>query len=193
TAVKFRDAAEKNVYVTKSKDQLQSLNSRLTALLETLRAHSKELQENVQKAPGQASIAVQSRVSVLSHKVLAEIDSLSVYLKAHSPSLPASVQVRLQPLVGFINDRYVVVRGEIVKTDVSAIQKARNILHLTTVETLPILQEAARDVHQTLVSYQVVAQEKVHQGIVKVQDVNSSINLAAHQAIHSVRVILVGK
>ncbi|KAG0338295.1 hypothetical protein BG004_007282 [Podila humilis] len=189
SAHEFRDAAEKNVYVVKSKDQLHTLNGRLTALLESLRSHAKELQENVQKVPAEAS----SRVTVLSNKVLAEIDSLSAYLKEHSPSLPQSVQARLQPLVSFVNDRYVVVRGEIVKTDVSAIQKARNILHLTTVETLPILQNAAHEVRETLVSYQVTVQEQVHKGIVKVQEVNSSVNLAAHRAVHSARVILVGK
>ncbi|KAI1317614.1 hypothetical protein EDD11_008184 [Mortierella claussenii] len=189
----LRTAAEKNTVVVKSKDQLNALNTRLTALLETLRVHSKELQENVQKAPREASTRVQTRVSELSSKVLAEIDSLSGYLKQHSPALPEYVQVRLQPLVSFVNDRYSVVRGEIVKTDISAVQKARNILHLTTEETLPILQNAANDIREHLVGYQVKVQEGVHKGVVKVQEVNSSVNLAAARAVHSARVILVGK
>lgn len=193
TVSEYRDAAEKNVYVVKSKDQLHSLNGRLTSLLESLRVHAKELKENVEKVPAQASSTVQTRVTVLSSKVLAEIDSLSLYLKEHSPSLPQSVQNRLQPLLNFVNDRYVVVRGEIVKTDVSAVQKARNILHLTTVETLPILQNAAHEVRETLVSYQVSAQEQLHKGLTKVQEVNSAVHVAAYRAVHSVHVILVGK
>ncbi|KAF8980699.1 hypothetical protein CPC16_005634 [Podila verticillata] len=193
TVYEYRDAAEKNVYVVKSKDQLHSLNGRLSSLLESLRVHAKELKENVEKVPAQASSSVHTRVNVLSSKVLAEIDSLSVYLKEHSPSLPQSVQTRLQPLLNFVNDRYVVVRGEIVKTDVGAVQKARNILHLTTVETLPILQNAAHDVRETLVSYQVSAQEQLHKGLTKVQEVNSAVHVAAYRAVHSVHVILVGK
>ncbi|KAF9287547.1 hypothetical protein BGZ74_001067, partial [Mortierella antarctica] len=192
TVHEYRDAAEKNVYVVKSKDQLHTLNSRLTSLLESLRVHANELKENVEKVPAQASSSVQTRVTVLSSKVLAEIDSLSVYLKEHSPSLPESVQKRLEPLMSFVNDRYIVVRGEIVKTDVSAVQKARNILHLTTVETLPILQNAAHEVRETLVSYQVSVQEQLHKGLTKVHEVNSSVHVAAHRAMHSAHVIILG-
>ncbi|KAF9559833.1 hypothetical protein EC968_006469 [Mortierella alpina] len=179
--------------VVKSKDQLHALNDRLNALIKSLREQSQELQENVKKAPHEASTRVQTRVSELSSKVLKEVDSVSKYLKEHSPSLPQSVQNRLQPLMTFVNDRYVVVKTEIVKSDVSPVQKARNILHLTTEETLPILQNAAQDVRDSLVRYQVKAQESVHKGLTKVQEVHSSVNLAAARAVHSVRVILVGK
>ncbi|KAG0327137.1 hypothetical protein BG000_001062 [Podila horticola] len=193
TVYEYRDAAEKNVYVVKSKDQLNSLNGRLTSLLESLRVHAKELKDNVEKVPAQASSSVQSHVTVLSSKVLAEIDSLSLYLKEHSPSLPQSVQNRLKPLLTFVNDRYVVVRGEIEKTDIGAVQKARNILHLTTVETLPILQNATNEVRETLVSYQVSVQEQLHKGLTKVHEVNSSVHVAAHRAYHSAHVIVLGK
>jgi len=189
----LKTAAENNAAVVKSKDQLQALNDRLNALLKSLREHSQELQENVKKAPHEASTRVHTRVSELSSKVLKEVDSVSKYLKEHSPSLPQSVQTRLQPLLTFVNDRYVVVKTEIVKSDVSPIQKARNILYLTTEETLPILQGAAQDVRESLVRYQVKAQENVHKGLTKVQQAHSSVNLAAARVVHSVRVILVGK
>jgi ElaB/YqjD/DUF883 family membrane-anchored ribosome-binding protein len=189
----LKTAAENNAAVVKSKDQLQALNDRLNALLKSLREHSQELQENVKKAPHEASTRVHTRVSELSSKVLKEVDSVSKYLKEHSPSLPQSVQTRLQPLLTFVNDRYVVVKTEIVKSDVSPIQKARNILYLTTEETLPILQGAAQDVRESLVRYQVKAQENVHKGLTKVQEAHSSVNLAAARVVHSVRVILVGK
>lgn len=193
SAQDLKTAAENNAAVVKSKDQLQALNDRLNALVKSLREHSQELQENVKKAPHEASTRVQTRVSELSSKVLKEVDSVSKYLKEHSPSLPQSVQTRLQPLLTFVNDRYVVVKTEIVKSDVSPIQKARNILYLTTEETLPILQGAAQDVRESLVHYQVKAQESVHKGLTKVQEVHSSVNLAAARVVHSVRVILVGK
>ncbi|KAK5810117.1 hypothetical protein F5H01DRAFT_262930, partial [Linnemannia elongata] len=136
SAQDLRKAAENNATVIKSKESIQALNIRLNALIEAVRAHAIELQENVQKVPTEAS----QRVQTLSTSLLVEIDSLSVYLKEHSPKLPVYVQVRLEPLVGFVNDRYVTVKGEMVKPDVSALQKARNILQLTTEETLPILQ-----------------------------------------------------
>ncbi|KAF9898738.1 hypothetical protein BX616_003666 [Lobosporangium transversale] len=193
SAQDLRTAAEKNTVVVKSKDQLHALNTRLTSLLESLRLHSKELQENVQKAPHEATTFLHTRVTEVSHRVLSDIDSLSSYLKQHGPALPESVQIRIQPLVDFVSERYVVVRTEIAKKDLSAVQKARNILHMTTEETLPILQNAAKDVHETLLGYQIKVQEGVHRGIVKVQEVNSSVNLAAARAVHSARVILVGK
>ncbi|KAG0274555.1 hypothetical protein BGZ95_009656, partial [Linnemannia exigua] len=193
TAHDIRVAAEKNTVVVKSKHQLHALNARLSALVDSLGIYTKELQLNVQSGTREASTRVQSRVSELSNKVLAEVDSLSAYLKEHSPTLPEYVQVRIKPLVTFVNDRYVVVKTEIVKTDVSAIQKARNVLHLTTEETLPILQNAAKDIRESLNQYQVKVQEGVHKGYGKVQDVNSSVHLAAARVYHSARVIIVGK
>ncbi|KAF9169563.1 hypothetical protein BGX20_010145 [Mortierella sp. AD010] len=181
SAQDLRKAAENNATLVKSKESIQALNLRLTTLLESIRLHAKELQENVQKAPGEAS----QRVQTLSASLLAEIDSLSAYLKEHSPKLPEYVQVRLEPLVGFINERYVVVKGEIVKPDVSAMQKARNILHLTTEETLPILQNAAQDVKESLLQYQSTLQENVQRGLAKVQEVNSSVSGAATRAVNT--------
>lgn len=193
TAHEYRVSVEKSPVVVKSKDQINALNTRLTALLDSLRAHTKELQENVQKGTRETSTRVQSRLSELSGKVLAEVDSLSVYLKEHSPSLPESVQNRIKPLMSFVNDRYVVVKTEIVKNDVSAVQKARNILNLTTEETLPILQSAAKDVRESLGQYQVKVQESLHKGYVKLQDVNSSVQVAATHAFQNARYIVVGK
>ncbi|KAF9159734.1 hypothetical protein BGX20_002811 [Mortierella sp. AD010] len=189
SAQDLKAAAEKNPVVVKSKDQIQALNNRLNAVIDSLVVHTKELSENVQKVPHKAS----TRVSELSGKVLSEIESLSSYLKEHSPALPEYVQVRLQPLVTFVNERIDVVKGEIVKTDVSAVQKARNILQLTTEQTLPVLQSAADEIRLSLVGYQAKAQEGVHKGYVKAKELNSSLNLASARAYHSVRVILVGK
>ncbi|KAF9992668.1 hypothetical protein BGZ79_002791 [Entomortierella chlamydospora] len=189
SAQDLKAAAEKNPVVVKSKDQIQALNNRLNAVIDSLVVHTKELSENVQKVPHKAS----TRVSELSGKVLSEIESLSSYLKEHSPALPEYVQVRLQPLVTFVNERIDVVKGEIVKTDVSAVQKARNILQLTTEQTLPVLQSAADEIRVSLVGYQAKAQEGVHKGYVKAKELNSSLNLASARAYHSVRVILVGK
>ncbi|KAF9123062.1 hypothetical protein BGW39_009303 [Mortierella sp. 14UC] len=188
SAQDLRKSAENNAAVIKSKEQIQALNIRLNALLESVRAHAKELQENVQKVPTEAS----QRVQTLSTSLLVEIDSLSLYLKEHSPKLPVYVQVRLEPLVGFVNDRYVTVKGEMVKPDVSALQKARNILQLTTEETLPILQSAAQEVKESLLQYQVSIQENVHKGFTKVQAVNSSVSDAASRAVQTARVTLVG-
>ncbi|KAG0031106.1 hypothetical protein BGZ81_001773 [Podila clonocystis] len=188
SAQDLRRAAESNAVVIRSKESIHSLNVRLTALLETLRVHAKELQENVQEVPGKAS----TRVTELSSSVLAEIDSLSLYLKEHRSKLPEYVQNRLEPLAGFINDRYVLVKGEITKSDVPALQKARNILHLTTEETLPILQNAAHDVRESLLQYQAIVQENVNKGLTKVQTVNSSVSEAAARAVQTARVTLVG-
>ncbi|KAG0236780.1 hypothetical protein B0O80DRAFT_503902 [Mortierella sp. GBAus27b] len=177
SAQNLRQAAENNTALVKSKESINALNIRLNILVDALRQHAKELQENVQKVPGEAS----QRVHALSGSVLAEIESLSTFLKEHSPKLPESVQVRLEPLVGFVNDRYETVKGEMAKSDVSAVQKARNILHLTTEETLPILQSAAQDVKETLLQYQITLQSKVH-------EVNHSVT----ETLQTARVTLVG-
>ncbi|KAF9958006.1 hypothetical protein BGZ72_001035 [Mortierella alpina] len=184
----LRKSAENNATLIKSKESIQALNVRLNALVEALRVHAKDLQENVQKVPGEAT----QRVQTLSSNLLVEIDSLSVYLKENGPKLPEYVQLRLEPLVGFVNDRYVTVKGEMAKPDVSAMQKARNILQLTTEETLPILQSAAQEVKETLVQYQLSIQENVHRGLNKVQEVNSSVSEAAARAVQTARVTLVG-
>ncbi|KAF8923138.1 hypothetical protein BGZ58_003305, partial [Dissophora ornata] len=132
------------------------------------------------------------RVQSLSGSLLTEIDSLSVYLKENGPKLPEFVQLRLEPLVSFVNDRYETVKGEVAKPDVSAMQKARNILHLTTEETLPILQNAVQDVKESLLQYQIATQENVQRGLSKVQEVNTSMSDAAARTLQSARVTLVG-
>ncbi|KAF9997699.1 hypothetical protein BGZ65_006718 [Modicella reniformis] len=169
----LRKAAESNTTLVKSKESIHSLNTHLSALVESIRLHAKELQENVQKVPGEAS----QRIHALSNSLLSEMESLSTLLKEHSPKLPDSVQIRLQPLVGFVHDRYETVKGEMAKTDVSAVQKARNILQLTTEETLPILYSAAQDVKETLSHYQGSIQENVNRGL---------------NSLHTARVTLVG-
>ncbi|KAF9438071.1 hypothetical protein BGZ76_009852 [Entomortierella beljakovae] len=189
SAQEFKAAAEKNTVVVKSKDQINALNTRLNSVIDSLRVHTKELSEHVQNVPRVAS----TQVSELSGKVITEIESLSAYLKEHGPTLPDYVQVRLQPLVAFVNERIVVVKGEFGKTDISAVQKARNVLYLTTEQTLPILQNAADEIRTSLAGYQVKAQEGVHKGFEKAKEINSSVALASHRAAHSVRVILVGK
>ncbi|KAG0266915.1 hypothetical protein BG011_000054 [Mortierella polycephala] len=188
SALDLRKAAENHAAMIKSKESIQALNIRLNSLVDALRLHAEELRDNVQKVPGEAS----QRVQTLSSSLLAEIDSLSLYLKEHGPKLPEYVQVRLQPLVGFMNDRFVTVKGELKKSDVSAIQKARNILQLTTEETLPILQSATQDVKESLLQYQVSIQENVQRGLIRVQEVNSSVTDAAARAVQSARVTLVG-
>lgn len=177
----LRKAAENNTALVRSKESIHALNHRLNILVEALRQHAKELQENVQKVPGEAS----QRVHALSGSVLAEIESLSHFLKEHSPKLPESVQTRLEPLVGFVNDRYETVKEEMAKSDVSTVQKARNILHVTTEQTLPILQEAAEDVKKTLLQYQNSFQSKAH-------EVNHSVNDIATRTYETARVALVG-
>lgn len=199
-----RRRVETNATLNKSKESVQQLNARLVALTETLRLQAKELQENVSKIPGDASTAVHTRVQTLNSAVLAELDSLSVYLREKSPSLPESVQRRLEPLKTFVTDRYVTVKGELAKKDVTLLQKARNILQLTTEETLPILQNAAKDIHESLLAYQIAAQENIHKGITKAKEVNSSVIAKAQdltstvqatvaRAYHGVHVIVVGK
>ncbi|KAG0234325.1 hypothetical protein BGW42_006717 [Actinomortierella wolfii] len=199
-----RRRVENSAAINKSKESVQQLNARLAALVETLRLQAKELQENVSKIPSDASAATRTRVQHLNSAVLAQIDSLSVYLKEKSPSLPESVQRRLEPLKVFITDRYVTVKGELAKKDITLLQKTRNILQLTTEETLPILQNAAKDIRESLASYQVAAQENIQVGInkakevnstvvTKVQDLTSSIQAAVARTMHGVHVIAVGK
>lgn len=188
SALDLRRAAENHAALIKSKESIHALNIRLNAMVDSLRLHAKELQENVQKVPGEASV----RVQALSSTVMSEIDSLSLYLREHSPRLPEYVQVRLEPLVGFMNDRYTTVMVELGKADVSALQKARNILQLTTEETLPILQSAAQDVKESLLQYQSLIQDNVQRGLTKVHEVNSSVSGAVTGAVQSARVSLVG-
>ncbi|KAK3822604.1 MAG: hypothetical protein J3Q66DRAFT_279117 [Benniella sp.] len=177
SAQDLRKAAENTTALVKSKESIHALNIRLNILVDALRQHAKDLQDNVHHLQGEAS-----------QKVLAEIESLSQFLKEHSPKLPESVQHRLEPLVGFVNDRYETVKGELAKTDLTASQKARNILHLTTEETLPILTSAAQDVKETLLQYQISIQENVNRGLSKVHEVND----AAARTLESARVTLVG-
>jgi hypothetical protein len=96
--------------------------------------------------------AVQTRIIELSSALMAATDSISNYIKLNAGSFPKSLQERLKPLVVFFEQRYGDIANEIRNTEGTPLEKARNILQLTTDHTLPLLRASLSDLQETIQS-----------------------------------------
>lgn len=89
--------------------------------------------------------AVQKRMIELSQTLVHTTDTIATYIKANAKNLPDSVQIRLQPMITFFNERYEQAIEEIKKEDSTAFQKAKNIAMVTSNEILPVLEKSLTD------------------------------------------------
>jgi len=101
--------------------------------------------------------AVQARIIELSTALLAVTDTISNYVKLnaeHFPEyLPEYLQERLKPLVVFFGQGYVEIVNEIKNGEGSPLDKAKNIVQLTTNHTLPLLRGSLSDLQEAFQWY----------------------------------------
>jgi hypothetical protein len=126
----------------------ESVTQRVTDVTITLRTQYEATREGAQK-----------RVADLSAELVTQLNSISSYIKQHSPTLPPFLQERLEPLIRFANTEYTIIRDEAVRSDLSTVQKARNIVSLTQEQVLPILHSSVQEVQDQLKHYTEVASQ----------------------------------
>jgi len=93
------------------------------------------------------------RLSELSADLIKQLDSISEYIKIHSPALPSFIQERLEPVIKFMNTEYGIIRSQAIRSELSAVEKAREIVRLNQDEVLPILQSSVQDIQEQLKPY----------------------------------------
>jgi len=97
--------------------------------------------------------AVQARIIELSTALLAITDSIGTYVKLNAKHFPEYLQERLGPLVIFFEERYGDIVNEIQNGKGSPLEKAKNILQLTTNHILPLLHTSLSDLQEAIHCY----------------------------------------
>jgi hypothetical protein len=94
--------------------------------------------------------AVQARIIELAAALLTVTDNIGTYVKLNAKNFPLYLQERLGPLVTFFEKRYGDIVNEIQNGKGSPLEKAKNILQLTTEHTLPLLRNSLSDLQEAI-------------------------------------------
>lgn len=95
------------------------------------------------------------RINNVTAELVAHLDNTIAYVQKHNHLFPEAVRTRLQPLVSFAGQEYDIVREQVLKTDISSVQKAKNVLALSTNYILPLMKDSMDALHEELRYYRV--------------------------------------
>jgi hypothetical protein len=147
TTAQLRQLQESNILLRQATDSVATLNNKLNDLVVTARSNAVSLRDTVQ------SQDLGTTLQSLSKNLLTTTDSIAKYIKENTGQLPDYIQDSLTPMVTFFNEVYGDVMKEIRKDDANALQKAKDIVHVTSQHTLPVLQRSLTDLSASLESY----------------------------------------
>ncbi|KAH8549446.1 hypothetical protein BGW37DRAFT_503185 [Umbelopsis sp. PMI_123] len=105
------------------------------------------------------------RVNNVTSEVVAHVDNTIAFVKNHNHYFPQGVRSHLEPLLSFAGQEYDIVREQVLKTDISSMQKANNVLELSKDYMLPLLQESMDSLHELLRYYQVYADKSTNDAL----------------------------
>lgn len=163
--------AETNALLKAAFEKINALNETLTQwVLLSAQAAKDRLPPSVTESVTELTVSAQrqyeqtrefaaKRLSDLSAELIKQLDGISEYIKVHSPALPVFVQQGLQPLVTFIKSEYDIIHSQAVRPELSAVEKAREIVRLNQVEVLPVLQSSLQDIQEQIKHYTEAATE----------------------------------
>jgi hypothetical protein len=165
TAEQLRQLQESNQLLSRATDTVNTLNQSLLGMVVNLRetVQNPDLAVTLQAHLQIAAViykdeenlpkAVQARIIDYSSALLTITDSIGNYIKLNAQHSPEYLQERLKPLVTFFEERYSDIVNEIKNGKGSPIEKARNILQLTTNHTLPLLRSSLSDLQEAIQCY----------------------------------------
>jgi hypothetical protein len=130
--------------------QLQASNQLLSRATETVNTLNQTLLGMVGNL--RETIQNPDLTTSLSSALMNATDSISTYIKLNAENFPEYLQVRLKPLVDFFGQRYSDLANEIRTAEGSPIEKAKNILQLTSEFTLPALLASLSDLQEAIQS-----------------------------------------
>lgn len=169
--------AETNALLQSTTEKLKLLNETLNEwVVLSTQAAKERIPESVTQRVTDVTVSLktqydntQKHVADLSVELVNQLNSISAYIKEHSPSLPPFLQKRLEPLISFANTEYAIIRDEAVRADLTTVQKARNIVVLTQDQVLPILQSSVQEVQEQLRHYTEVATQSKDKVVTEVK------------------------
>jgi hypothetical protein len=147
TSTQLRQLQESSALLRQATDSVATLNSKLNELVSTAKTNAVSLRDTVQNQD------VATTLQGLSKNLLATTDSIAKYIKENAGQLPEYFHASLDPLVTFFNGMYEDVVKEIRKDDANTLQKAKDIVNVTSQHTLPVLQQSLTNLSTSLESY----------------------------------------
>lgn len=166
TADQLRQLQDSSQLLSRATDTVNTLNQSLFGMVvnlretvqnpdltNTLQAHLQNIAAVLYKDEENLPKAVQARIIEYSSALLAMTDSIGNYIKLNAQHSPEYLQERLKPLVTFFEERYIEVVDEIKNGKGTPIEKAKNILQLTTDHTLPMLRSSLSDLQEAIQCY----------------------------------------
>uniref|UniRef100_A0A1D1YJ33 Cytoskeleton-associated protein 4 n=1 Tax=Anthurium amnicola TaxID=1678845 RepID=A0A1D1YJ33_9ARAE len=166
TAEQLRQLQESNQLLSRATDTVNTLNQALLGMVVnlrdtvqnpdlavTLQAHLQNIAAVIYKDEENLPKAVQARIVDYSTALLAITDGIGNYIKLIAQHSPEYLQERLRPLVNFFEERYGDIVNEIKNGKGSTLEKAKNILNLTTNHTLPLLRSSLSDLQEAIQCY----------------------------------------
>jgi hypothetical protein len=140
-------------------DRLQKLDQSLRQTTETTKRNIASPIETLSKTVHNRYEAARSftdqRINNVTAELVAHLDHTIAYVQKHNHLFPEAVRTRLQPLVAFAGQEYDIVREQVLKTDISSVQKAKNVLALSTNYILPLMKDSMDALHEELRYYRV--------------------------------------
>lgn len=166
TAEQLKQLQESNQLLSKATETVNTLNQSLLGMVVnlretvqnpdlavTLQAHLQNITAVIYKDEENLPKAVQARIIDYSSALLAITDSIGNYIRLNAQHSPEYLQERLKPLVTFFEERYSDIVNEIKNGKGSPMEKAKNILQLTTDHTLPLLRSSLSDLQEVIQCY----------------------------------------
>ncbi|KAI8576530.1 hypothetical protein K450DRAFT_256624 [Umbelopsis ramanniana AG] len=141
-------------------DRLQKLDQSLRHTTETTKRNIittpiETLSKTVHDRYEAARSFTDQRINNVTAELVAHLDHTIAYVQKHNHLFPEAVRTRLQPLVSFAGQEYDIVREQVLKTDISSVQKAKNVLALSTNYILPLMKDSMDALHEELRYYRV--------------------------------------
>ncbi|KAG2173477.1 hypothetical protein INT44_007068 [Umbelopsis vinacea] len=133
----------------------QSLRQTTEATKRNITAPIETLSKTVHTRYEAARSFTDQRINNVTAELVAHLDHTIAYVQKHNHLFPEAVRTRLQPLVSFAGQEYDIVREQILKTDISSVQKAKNVLALSTNYILPLMKDSMDALHEELRYYRV--------------------------------------
>ncbi|ORZ08318.1 hypothetical protein BCR42DRAFT_424873 [Absidia repens] len=136
---------------------LQSIQATLTQTITVYaEATQRRLPPAVTERIQQWHSVTTERLHGLTNQVSVQLNQVVSYVKAQSPQPPQWVKDRVLSLVDIANHQFDLVRAEYARSDITSLEKTKNVAHGLQTQVIPVLQ----NIQSQLNHYSKVAREK---------------------------------
>lgn len=161
TKAEVMSIAETNQLLKETVERIQHINGQIqewvTKNNELAKNGVQGIRDNIKGGVEATQTAAHQRLHDLTVELFHHLDVASGILKQQSTKLPSFLQTHLEPLANFAGHEYNIIRSEILKEDITPMQKATNILQLSNAYIVPFIQNSVEGIQEQLKYYSTFA------------------------------------